>query len=107
VKLEEFVRTIFTFAERSSLCEIVTIIALDETTVRLRVLLYVDAFIDVYYNERNGTTAYAMIQNNARIFGADNANGWHYHPFDNPSSHARLSQPMSFAEFLAMIEQKF
>jgi len=107
VKLEEFVRTIFAVTERSSLCEVVVIIALDETTVKLRVLLYIDAYLDVYYNERNSTTAYAMIQNGARIFGADNANGWHYHPFDNPNSHVRLSQPVSFAEFLTMIEQKF
>lgn len=49
MKLEEFIRTIFAAAERSSLCEVVTILTLDETTVKLRVLLYVDAYIDLYY----------------------------------------------------------
>jgi hypothetical protein len=42
MKLEEFIRTIFAAAEHSSLCEVATIIALDETTAKLRMLLYID-----------------------------------------------------------------
>jgi hypothetical protein len=64
-------------------------------------------FIDVFYNEQTGTTAFALIQQNRRVFGADNTGGWHVHPFRDPSLHIALSQLMSFVDFLAEIESQF
>jgi hypothetical protein len=108
VSLEEFIRSIFDTVERSALCELATIISYDETTVKIRELLYADAHIDVYFNERNGTVAYALIEQGMRIYGADNAGaGWHVHPFDDPDSHLRLSEPMEFSKFLAAVAQQY
>lgn len=108
MSLEEFIRAIFDTVERSALCELATIISYDETTVKIRVLLYTGAHIDVYFNEQNGTMAYALIEQNMRIYGVDNAGaGWHVHPFDNPDNHFRLSEPMEFSEFLAVVEQQY
>lgn len=107
MRLEEFERLIIGTAERSAICELVTVVAFTETTIRLRVLLYMDVQIDVYFNERNGTTSYALVANGARVFGADNANGWHYHPFGDPERHIWLSQAMSFGDFLEQVEQNY
>ena len=107
MSLEEFERLIIATAERSAICELVTVVAFTETTIRLSVLLYIDAHIDIYVNERNGTTSYTLVASDVRVFGADNANGWHFHPFGAPDHHEWLSQPMTFAEFLEQVEQEY
>lgn len=108
MSLEEFIRSIFDTVERSALCEIATIANLDETSVKIHILLYTDAYVDVYYNEQNGTVAYALIEQNERIYGADNSGAqWHVHPFEHPNHHVRLSGPIEFSTFLAAIEQKY
>jgi len=58
-------------------------------------------------NEVTGTTAFALIQNDGRIFGADNTGGWHLHPFGDPEKHQRMNDGMSFSEFVAAIEKRF
>jgi hypothetical protein len=60
----------------------------------------------VFYNEQTGTTAYALVHQGRRAFGADNTGGWHVHPFDDPDRHESLPDPMSFAEFVAEIERR-
>ena len=107
MSLEESERQSVAAAERSAICELVTVIGFTETTIRLRVLLYIEAHIDVYFNERNGTTSYVLVAGDARVFGADNANGWHYHPFGDPDRHVWLSQAMGFTEFLKQVEQEY
>lgn len=47
-----------------------------------------------------------LFRNNQRLFGADNTGGWHLHPFHDPQQHIPLSSPLSFAEFLRMLEQQ-
>ena len=38
-----------------------------------------------------GTTAFALIHQGQRIFGADNTGGWHIHPFAAPERHDLLA----------------
>ncbi len=58
---------------------------IDNTIVKIRIYLLKDnKFIDVFYNSYTSTTAYALIENEKRIFGVDNTGGWHIHPFDDP-----------------------
>ena len=42
-----------------------------------------------YFNEVTGTTAFALIENQQRIWGVDydNRRGWHLHPVDDPTKH--------------------
>ena len=61
-------------------------------------------FVDAFHNEVTSHTAFALINNNQRIFGADNTGGWHVHLFDNPKRHDLLNFPMTFAEFIQNIE---
>ena len=102
--LEEFEELICDLAERSPICDTVAIVGVAEESIKIRVGLYVGGFIETYYNERNGTISYAWIRDGRRVFGADNANRWHYHPFEDPARHEWLDHEMSFAEFLAAIE---
>ncbi len=80
---------------------------LDNTIVKIRIVLTSNAFVDVFYNSDTGKCAYALIEDGARIFGADNAFiGWHIHPFGHPAQHKIISE-ISFGEFLNRIEQHY
>ncbi len=64
-----------------------------------RIILKNDLYLQVYYNEKTGTTAYALIKNKSRIWGIDfdNLRGWHLHPIDDPNSHQEIP-PKSIKE---------
>lgn len=103
--VDEFERDIWRIAVSSSICLIPQIRRSTVTTINLRIPLITDDFIDVFYNEVSGAIAFALIHRGSRIYGADNAGGWHYHPFHNPNDHIPLSAPMQFSTFLEAIEQ--
>ncbi|MCP4349989.1 MAG: hypothetical protein GY795_31300 [Desulfobacterales bacterium] len=42
------------------------------TAVNIRITLTTGGFIDAFYNEQTGTTAFTLINQERRIFGADN-----------------------------------
>ena len=68
----------------------------EAVVVRGRVLLAEDRFLQVYFNERTGTTAFALIEDEQRIWGVDydDLRGWHVHPVDHPTRHEEV-EPMS------------
>jgi hypothetical protein len=105
VTLDAFEQNIFEVASRSPLCDEPSIVVAGEETIRIRIDLFTGGWIDVFYNQRTQTTAYVLIRNEKRIFGADNTGGWHIHPFDDPSRHDPLATPLSFADFISEIER--
>lgn len=100
--LEEFERAVFQAADTSSLCEIPTVHSLTPTFISVRVPMTFGGFVDAFCNERTGTTAFALIQEDKRVFGVDNTGGWHH-----PERHQALSGEMSFGEFIAMLERHY
>jgi hypothetical protein len=73
---------------------------------RLRAYLVDFSFVDIYYNQKTGTTTFAHIQRNRRIFGADNKNGiWHWHPREDPTQHTSSDHEITFEEFFREIEK--
>ena len=81
-----------------------TVRSLDLDILNVRVYLVDDSFIEAFYNVTTNKTAFALIVNNQRIYGKDNAKlGWHVHPMDNPSAH-NLCPPVSFEKFLIEVE---
>ena len=62
--------------------------------------------MDAFYNQQTGTTAFALIREGRRVFGADNTGEWHVHPYADPDSHIALPGAMSFGDFVAEIEQE-
>ncbi len=73
---------------------------------QFRIFLRDRTFVDVYYNQENGKTAFAQINNDARVFGADNTNGvWHWHPRENPAGHRESDTEITFEEFMKRLEE--
>ncbi len=110
--LQEFEQEIFTVALRSSICDIPHVRRLTATAINLRISLLTDTtvshrFIEVFFNEQTGRTAFAVIEADGRVFGADNTGGWHIHPFVDPSRHQPIDSPMPFADFIATVERYF
>ena len=70
----------------------------------LRIVLVDKSFIEVFHNATTGKTSFALIVENHRVYGKDNAKmGWHVHPFDDPDAH-NACDPVSFETFLAEVE---
>jgi len=105
--LAEFQALVFLAAQHSPICTIPMVLRLTTTAVKVRVELVDGYFIDAFFNEVSGRTAFALIDQGDRIFGADNAGGWHVHPFDSPSDHLPVVDAVSFGEFVDMVERHF
>jgi len=105
LRLSEFVETVRLACDRSDLVTGYNVRILDNVTVKIRVLLRVKAFIDVYFNPENGNCSFALIKGGKRIYGADNAFiGWHLHPFGSPDQHVPCPE-LSFDDFLLTVEE--
>lgn len=67
--------------------------------VKGRVFLEQDRFLQVYFNEQTGTMAFALIEDDERIWGVDydELRGWHLHPVDRPTHHQAV-EPMTPAD---------
>lgn len=52
-----------------------------------------ELFVRFYFNEQTGTTAFALIREDIRIWGIDydNRRGWHQHPVNNPTQHVPIA----------------
>jgi hypothetical protein len=106
VTLVEFERQVFSVALASPVCGVPYVRRLTATSVALRVDISTGGFVDVFYNEQTGTTAFALIRGGRRVFGADNTGGWHLHPVSNPDTHVPLPGAMSFGAFVAELEHE-
>jgi len=74
--------------------------------VKGRVQLERDRFLQVYLNERIGTTAFALIEEDQRIWGIDydDLRGWHVHPVDQPDQHQSI-EPKTPGEVVTAPEE--
>jgi hypothetical protein len=106
VTLAEFEQQVYLVAIASPICSIPSVRRLSATSISLRVEIVTGGFVDAFYNEQTGTTAYALIREGRRVSGADNTGGWHVHPFTNLEGHTPLPAGMSFASFVSQLEQQ-
>lgn len=74
--------------------------------VKGRVFLEKDRFLQVYFNEQTGTTAFALIEDEQRLWGIDYdaLRGWHVHPLDRPEAH-RETAPKTIEEVVQALEE--
>ena len=74
--------------------------------VKGRVVLEDERFLQVYFNEHTGTTAFAVIEEECRLWGADHDSlrGWHVHPVDRPDEHQDVD-PMTPSEVVKALEE--
>ena len=61
-------------------------------------------FLRVYFNEITGTIAFALVENDKRIWGIDfdNIRGWHLHPVENSEYHHDIS-PKNLEEIISTL----
>jgi len=66
-------------------------------------------YIDLYFNQRYGTTNYTLILDDGRIYGRDCYDGtWHLHPYEDPSKHdssGKGRKMLSINEFVDEVEE--
>jgi hypothetical protein len=93
---------------RSYLVDYVIVQAIDADTLNVRIhLTRAGAFIKVFYNVTTDRTAFALVENEQRVYGVDNAKmGWHVHPFADPTQHVACA-PTPFEEFLTAVEAHY
>lgn len=63
-------------------------------------------FVRFYFNEITGTIAFALIEEQQRIWGIDydNRRGWHLHPADAPTSHVGIN-PLSVPDIVGYLQK--
>ncbi len=78
-------------------------------TIKLRLHVTAECFVQVYANLRKGLLSYTLVLHQTRIYGRDNDGaGWHRHPHSTPESHDfsdEGARPVSLAEFLEEVQQ--
>ena len=60
---------------------------------KIRVHIAASAFLNVFYAARTQKMSFAIIQKGKRVYGIDNLDSWHFHPFNNPEDHVQISEP--------------
>ena len=72
ISAARFGRNVKSVCAKSEVVMRLAIISEGELHLRFRVFLVDRSFLNVYYNQENGKTAFAHIHRSTRIFGADN-----------------------------------
>ena len=79
--------------------------------LKMRILLSSDLFIDIFYGVSKKRIDFVLIKATERIFGIDNLNGWHRHPFGGVKQHEAIEEPTLekiFSEIKSVtVEQSF
>jgi len=87
------------------------IVRMDETehTVKYRLVIEEELFIQVYINVGNDTVGFVLANKGQRVYGRDAIEGkWHRHTFEDPLGHdfsAEGSKKVSLKEFLMEVQE--
>ncbi|MBC7227855.1 MAG: hypothetical protein H5T61_11585 [Thermoflexales bacterium] len=84
---------------------------LDKTahTIKLRLYITTDCFVQIYANVRKNIVSYALVLSQNRIYGRNCYDGvWHRHPYEAPETHdfgPDGCRQISLEEFLIEVQQ--
>ncbi len=65
---------------------------------KLRLAISDGTFIEAFHSQKTGRFSFALIKAGRRIYGADNKDGWHEHPFGEEEKHVGC-EPISIGKF--------
>jgi len=88
-----------------------SVVTLDRTanTVKLRLHITVECFVQIYANVRKGLSSYTLVLCQSRLYGRNNdGTSWHRHPHSAPDDHDfsdEGARPVSLTEFLDEVQQ--
>lgn len=83
----------------------------DETehTVKYRLLIDEELFVQVYVNSENDTIGFVLVNSGQRVYGRDAIDGkWHRHTFEDPLGHdfsAEGSKAVTIRDFLMEVQE--
>lgn len=86
------------------------LIKVDETRYSVKYRLHIDAdlFVQLYFNERSGTVGMTLIDRGQRLYGRDRYAGqWHRHSTVSPHNHDNSLEgrkSVNVSEFLAEVQ---
>ena len=104
--LDEFENQVISACTASPVVASVSISGIGITWVRIRAYLIDGSFLEAFHNEATGKTSFALVLDGRRIFGADNAGGWHWHPFNTPDEHQPTEKQVDFQSFFRRVEEQ-
>jgi hypothetical protein len=93
----------FSFVER--------VVTLDKTanTIKLRLHITTECFVQIYTNVQKELVNYVLILDRSRIYGRNCDGGtWHRHPYEDPDAHdfgPEGAKEISLEEFLIEVQQ--
>lgn len=107
--LKEFIRGVFSNSKNRGFIESTEIVNRGLHTVKIRLRIKSNLFIDVFYNDKKRVISFSLILSDERIFGRNNMGprGWHKHPLVNPKEHDFSKdgkREITILEFLDEIE---
>lgn len=79
-----------------------------DQTIKLRLLVDADCFVQIYANVQKGVFSYTVVLNRARIYDRDCEGGfWQRHPYGSPESHDHSPEgreAVTLTQFLAEVQ---
>jgi len=106
--VDAFERQVYHLAAKFSFIK--TIITVDKTTntIKLRLHIAPDCFVQVYTNTRKRLLSYVLVLHRNRAYGRDCDGGaWHRHPYGHPDDHdfsPEGTKSVALDEFLAEVQ---
>jgi len=86
--VDEFERQTYHTVQKFSFIKAVATVDKTTNTIKLRLHIASDCFVQVYANTLKGLLSYALILNRSRLYGRDCEGGmWHRHPYDHSDDH--------------------
>lgn len=107
--IDIFEQEIHTIVSRFSYIQ--QLITLDQTayTIKLRLHITTDCFVQIYANVRKNIVSYTLVLSQNRIYGRNCYGGvWHRHPYEAPETHdfgPEGCREVSLEEFLIEVQR--
>lgn len=99
VSVEEFYERLQTALQKHLPSWELKVNEMNPLRLKVRVVRSESTFIDVFYGARKQRVDFALIHEKERVFGIDNLNYWHCHPFGREREHVEIA-PMSIEEIV-------
>ena len=102
-------KEIYGIVSKFSFIEKVETLLRTQNTIKIKLSVTSNCFIQVYENIQKGTRNYVLVSGNQRLFGRDCDGGaWHCHPVENPDAHDFSNEgarAVSFEEFMYEVSE--
>lgn len=106
--VDEFERQVYRIAEKFSFIKAIATVDKTTNTIKLRLHIASDCFVQVYTNTRKRLLSYVLVFNRSRLYGRDCEGGmWHRHPYDHSDGHdfgPEGAKAVTLDEFLAEVQ---